>query len=676
MVIRNASFLLAIVLFFVLPVVAADSVQVRVLDPQDAVIPNALVEARDANGRAVGSVMTAGDGTASLNVAIPCEITVQAQGFEILTQRIGAAYTAPLSVRLRPATVRTSVSVVVRDVAQPSSHSTSNLDIERIGARTVFDAVERVVPGAFVTRRGVMGYGISTNGTGTVSIRGIGGSPNTGVLIVVDGRPDYQGLMGHPLPDFYSLSDAGVVNVIEGPASVLYGSNAMGGVVEVKNWEPLEKMTTKLTAGFGSYNTGQYNLTHGARFDKGFYSFNAGVAHTSGDRVSSDFRDQDGTLTAGYDISRNWKASVQGRYGHFHVEDPGPITSPLSNSFANVGRGGFSLNLDNSAGRTWGYARVFSSYGHHYITDGFRSNDRTTGLRVDQSLALLPQLTLEMGTDVVNYGGQAHNPISHLDYGDHHISTAAGFARAQWSATSRLRLQSGMRYENNSQFGSVVAPEAGLSYRLADGYSISADVAKGFRNPTIRELYMFPAPNAALEPERLWNYQASFQAHPIRALTASVTAYYADLSNLIVTTGRYPNLKLQNSGATLNRGVETMARWRVTQRVSIQAGYAYLRSTNLAAYLPAHKFTYSADIDAGRAFLTFGGTTVGERWGNTAHTQKLDNYTLATAKLTLPVARNWRLFAMVDNLFNQDYQVVTGYPMPGVNASGGFTVNF
>ncbi|MCL4853604.1 MAG: hypothetical protein KJZ78_19795, partial [Bryobacteraceae bacterium] len=81
--------------------------------------------------------------------------------------------------------------------------------------------------------------------------------------------------MGHTLPVFYSLSDAGSVTVTEGPASVLYGSNAMGGVVEVRNWQPPEGMSTRLTSNFGSFHTGQYRLSHGARFARGFYSVNA-----------------------------------------------------------------------------------------------------------------------------------------------------------------------------------------------------------------------------------------------------------------------------------------------------------------------------------------------------------------------------------------------------------------
>ena len=656
---------------------AADPIRVRVLDSQEGGVPGARVETRaSGSGHAVVVVSTGADGIAELAVPPPCEITVQATGFGPVRQQVDAQPGNALTVRLRPAMVLTSVDVVVRDEADPSTVVTSDLEIGRTGARTVLDAVDRVVPGAFVTRRGVMGYGISTNGTGGISIRGIGESPNAGVLVVVDGRPDFQGQMGHPLPDFYSLSDAGSVTVIEGPASVLYGTNAMGGVVEVKNWEPPEGMTTRLAAAFGSFNTGQYNLNDGARFQRGYYSLNAGVAHTSGDRASSDFRNQDGTVTAGYDLSPVWKASLEGRYGHFYVEDPGPITAPLHGSFATVGRGGFSANLENRSSRTWGYVRGFSNYGKNFITDGFRSTDRTSGFRLDQHIAVAPQLILEVGSDVVNYGGQARNAISLFSYGDHHINTAAGFARGQWAATRRLRLHSGLRYEHNSQFGSIPVPEAGGSFKIAEGYSISADVAKGFRNPTLRDLYLFPAPNPLLQPERLWNFQSSLQMHPIRSLAATLTGYYADLSNLIVTTGRYPNMQLLNTGRALNRGLETTVRWRAHKRVTIQSGYAYLRSTNLAPYLPANKWTYSIDVDAGRAFVTFGGMAVGERWKDVQHSGKMDGYALGTLKVTLPVTRNWRLFTLVDNLWNQSYQVVPDYPMPGINAVGGFTLAF
>ena len=82
------------------------------------------------------------------------------------------------------------------------------------------------VPGLFVTQRGVLGYGVSTGGSGGIKVRGIGGQPNTDVLVLIDGLPQYAGLYGHPIADNYQTSMAERVEVIRGPASLYYGSNA------------------------------------------------------------------------------------------------------------------------------------------------------------------------------------------------------------------------------------------------------------------------------------------------------------------------------------------------------------------------------------------------------------------------------------------------------------------
>jgi len=653
-------------------------VRVKVVDPHGLGIPGATVEIRDAaTGRVISAVKQDETGEVQAGVSLPAILRASASGFEAQSVEVRSVPATAVLIRLRPAIVQTSIQVIVGEPALSHTETAGTaLEIDRTGARTVFDAVEQLAPSVFVTRRGVMGYGIATNGTGGVSIRGVGGSPNTQVLIVVDGRPDFQGLMGHPLPDFYSLSNAEKVTVTEGPASVLYGSNAMGGVVEVAPLQPLGGSHTRLTTSLGSYLTGQHRLAHGTKFEKGFLTLHAGIDHTRGERASAAYRSKDLSLGTGYDLSDAWKVSLQGRYGHFHVEDPGPITAPLANSYARVGRGGFNLNLDNAYGRTWGYVRFFRSQGRHIITDGFRSVDSATGGRAMQTVALSPSLLLDAGAEVMNFGGRARNIKTNLNYGEHEVSNGAGFSRLQWSASERLRLRAGYRFEHNSVFGNISVPEFGASYQLSKGYALGAGAGKGFRNPTIRELYLFPAPNPLLQPEEMWNYQATFRAEPNTRLQTSITAYYADLSNLIVTTGRFPNLALRNTGGAINRGLEFNARYRPARRVQFNNGYAYLRSTNMAPYLPSHKWNSSVDIDAGRAFIHVGAMTAGKRWANTVRTAKLGGYTSATVKVTAPLARRHSVFVMVDNLLNRRYEVIPGYIMPGINAAGGVNLEF
>src|SRR5690606_39388474 len=106
---------------------------------------------------------------------------------------------------------------------------------------SVLQVVNEQAPGVFVTQRGVLGYGVAQGSAGRITIRGVGGSPTTQVLVMTDGRPQMMGLMGHPIPDTHVSSGVERIEVVRGPANVLYGTSAMGGVINVitrRNWLP------------------------------------------------------------------------------------------------------------------------------------------------------------------------------------------------------------------------------------------------------------------------------------------------------------------------------------------------------------------------------------------------------------------------------------------------------
>lgn len=115
------------------------------------------------------------------------------------------------------------------------------------------------IPGLFVTERGVTGFGVAQGSAGQISMRGIGGSPTTGVLMLIDGHPQFMGIFGHPLPDSYVASDVERVEVIRGPGSVLYGTNAMGGVINIiTKKQDSDGVNANARMMIGSYNTQKY----------------------------------------------------------------------------------------------------------------------------------------------------------------------------------------------------------------------------------------------------------------------------------------------------------------------------------------------------------------------------------------------------------------------------------
>ncbi len=172
---------------------------------------------------------------------------------------------------------------------------------------TVLPTLNEHVPGFFATTRGMAGYGVSTGAAGGMRMRGIGTMAN--FLVLVDGQPQYAGLYGHPVPDLYSTAMAERVEVVRGPASLYYGSNAMGGVMNIVTRKMLSNgQRTQVQVQGGSYGTIEAHATNQLRLGKFSSAIGLNFNTTDGHRKNSEFEQYGGFAKFGYDFSEHWQA--------------------------------------------------------------------------------------------------------------------------------------------------------------------------------------------------------------------------------------------------------------------------------------------------------------------------------------------------------------------------------
>ena len=374
------------------------------------------------------------------------------------------------------------------------------------------------IPGLFVTGRGIMGYGVSGGAAGQMTLRGVGGGPTTGLLVLIDGHPQYMGLMGHPIADACQSMLADRVEVVRGPASVLYGSNAMGGVINIVTRRMHEDgVKTDLHAGYGSYNTLETEVTNQVRAGRFTSTVTGSYNRTDGHRRNMGFEQYGGYAKLGYRIAQAWDLYADVNLTHFNARNPGSVSEPILDNRQRITRGMTSFALRNDYGWTSGTLSFFYNWGRHRINDGhspgeeplnyrFNSRDRMLGVSWYQSVALFRGNRLTVGVDWQHFGGKAWNAFTDgapdKTTADKTMDEAAGYVDFRQSLTHWLTLDAGLRLDHHSHAGTEWVPQGGLSFLLPHNAQIKAMVSKGFRFPTIREMYMFPPQNPDLKPEK------------------------------------------------------------------------------------------------------------------------------------------------------------------------------
>lgn len=567
--------------------------------------------------------------------------------------------------------------------------------IEETNRASLLPLLTEQIPGLFITQRGYSGFGVSGGAAGNISMRGMTGSAAR-MIVLIDGHPNYAGIYGHPIADSYQSLMTERVEVLRGPASILYGSGAMAGVINIVTKKE-EGTHARLHAGYGSFNTAETEFTASTRQGKMSAVASGSYNRTDGHRDNMNFEQFGGYAKLGYDISDNWNASANVDVTRFKASQPGSESAPLIDADQKITRGTSALFIENRYARTQGAVSLFYSWGDHWINDGyapgstpklfrFISYDEMLGASAWQSASLFDGNRITLGFDYYRYGGKADNhfvdgPTAGQDVPqvDEREDEFAGYLEMRQEIGSLLTLNAGLRVDHHSKAGTELVPQAGAAFHLPADAEVKLSVGKGFRYPTIREMYMYPPHNPDLEAESLWNYELSFSQRLLSGkLYYGINLFHMDAKNIILTlpnpTATPPMLN-QNSGELKNTGVEVEASYLISKSFAANCNYSYLKMETPIVGAPEHKAYLGGSYTSNGWHASTGLQYVNGLYSAVGPDEKED-FLLWNARLSYQLSDMLQLWLNGDNLLNTKYQINAGYPMPGIAFMGGINLSF
>ena len=609
------------------------------------------------------------------------------------------AVSASAAIESAPDTTRVLDEVIVVEKGAKAPVPLLPLDVKIVGQDileksaepNILPVLQNHIPGMFVTERGLAGYGVSGGSAGAVTMRGVGGVGR--VLFLIDGQPQWAGIFGHSLPDTYVSNDVQRVEVVSGPSSLLYGSGAMGGSVNLITRRATEDgFNGSARAMAGSYGTMNYSARAGYKTGNLRAYAAASYERSDGNRRGMGYWLANQYASLNYDFSSHWEAGANVMITETRADNPGTVYRKLPlDMWARQLRTTASVLVKNHYDISSGGIQAYYNWGKHKIDDGldnndlprtfyFHSRDYNMGVTMYQTVKPWQGNDLSAGIDFKHWGGRAYNadkttgeesPIV-----DKHVNEIAGYVMMQQVLfNERLSLNAGVRLEHSSQFGNEWVPQAGFVFRPMSSNRVKFNYSKGFRSPNIRELYMYPPHNPDLRPERMNNFEVELrQWFPERGINVGLALYYINGDNLIQTVRSEGHPLNINTGKFINKGFEVDFNYRPSQIWSFTANYAYLHTDTRIVGAPQNKLFGEISFTPGQ--WQFSRDALGVWSLNNEETKQSYGLVNARAAYTLVMRTPLTLFVKGENLTAARYQINYGFPMPKATVMAGLELRF
>lgn len=513
----------------------------------------------------------------------------------------------------------------------------SEKDIGLVNSYVAPDLLSNV-PGVEVMKTGNFGRA-------DVVVRGIGNNGRR-LGFFVDGRPEKMAIYGCAVTHTFPLHNVKKIEVVKGPLSSLYGSGAMGGVVNILTVPPSSEEAFSLQADYGSFNT--YNITGSFGGSFSGLNFLGTVQQSSSDgyqvNSASGTEAYQGNLV--YKINQCWQIESYAKYVDAYKENPATVgDTSVPEGYQNYERGAFDISVDGDMDRVDVKSKIYRTYGYHQLSDGWESRDRTDGISSSVILEFLKGNKTQTGFDFYEQYG---NWISH---GEWSRKVYEGFIHVE-QKTSFVNLSGGVRYTHTDNSEDIFSYDGGIVLKYKDT-RFRGRIGKGFRLPTFNDLYLFPPSNPELKSEKLLDYEVGLRQKLSWYADLDISLYRMRTNNFIrfsQASGQFENVD-----TLIEKGLETSVGIYPVNWLKLKIFYAYIDRGGRTQGIPGQKYsgsvTFKREILEGR----LSGRYLTDYYAADNHSEKISSYYVFDFRLNLKLLKNYSLSLGIDNIFNEDY---------------------
>jgi vitamin B12 transporter len=565
----------------------------------------------------------------------------------------------------------------------------------------------RQTPGVSVTRNGGVGTATSVN---------IRGAESDQTVALIDGIKlndpsspgggfDFGGLL---------IGNIARIEVLRGAQSVLWGSQAIGGVVNLITRQPTEQVAVNARVEGGWHETGHGFANVSGKMGPVSASLGGGYYTTEGISAYAPGTERDGYRnyaangSLGIALAPTVSVDVRGFYSNGRTDIDG--FPPPTFAFGDTREYGTSEQWTGYAGlnaalfdgrfrNRFGYAHTDTDR-HNYDPDGtpietFAGKGRNDRIEYQGVADLGSAVFATFGAErevsrftTASYGGPATRGRARIFsvYGQLAVTPVAG-----------LTATGGVRHDDHNIFGGATTVSASGVYSPNDGATaFRASYSEGFKAPTLYQLQSEYG-NARLKPERSRGWDAGVAQKALDGAVEASATYFRrtsfDLINFVSCDtsvgicadrpfGTYDNVARARA-----QGVEFALTLRPVEALTVSAAYTYLdaknRSTGTAdagrdlARRPDNSVSVNADYRWPFG-LTTGATVtaVGDSFNNASNSQRLDGYVVTDLRASFPIVDHVEVYGRIENAFDQRYQTILQYGQPGRGAFGGVRLTY